>query len=372
MLETLKKKSFKSSLVFSVILLIAGCALVFYHLGNAISVFTGYTDFTTLAPEEIRSQLVDVELYQNMGCFMESGTQDKNTRRVSISHYYYIIYTGAYDDPDTEYKFMAIKVPRDFGSKMDAMTEATYNGLLSNPLSFSGKIRKFDSDETKYFNEYMRDAGFTDAEIEAETLPYCIDVFKNGKTGWNIFYIVLFAGGIFLIGWAVFRIVKASKGGYMKNFLQAIEQSGCSESYVESDMNSAVFYDKKGTFRIGRLFTYYSLFSTEPSAIPNSKIMWAYQTTTTHRTNGIKTGTTYSIMVWVEGRKNAISISVADEGTAQKALQQLSDTCPWIVVGYSDDLKSLFNKNREQFLQLRYNTVEHTATDPAYNPNYNS
>lgn len=369
MLETLKKSSFKNSLFFSIILLIGGAALIFFNFFNAFWAATGYVDFTTLSPDEIKSQLVDVELYHNFGCFMESGTQDKNTHRVTINSYYYVIYTGAWDDPDTAYKFMAIKVPKSYGKKMDAMTDATYNGLDSVPLSFSGKIKGFDDDESKYFNEYMRDAGFTDAEIKAETLPYYINAYEN-KVAQNVIYILLFLAGVVLIAWAVFRTVKASKGGYMKGFYQAMEQIGCSESYVESDLNSATFYDKKGSFRIGRLFTYYCLFSTTPSAIPNAKIMWAYQTTTTHRTNGIKTGTTYSVIVYSEGQKNCATITVPDENTAQQALQRLNVTCPWIVVGYSDDLKTLFNKDRDRFLQLRYNTVEHTAVDPAYAPNY--
>lgn len=48
-------------------------------------------------------------------------------------------------------------------------------------------------------------------------------------------------------------------------------------------------------------------------------------------------------------------------------LNYLYATLPWIVVGYSDELKKLYNKDRAQFLQLRYNTCEHTAVDPAAN-----
>lgn len=37
---------------------------------------------------------------------------------------------------------------------------------------------------------------------------------------------------------------------------------------------------------------------------------------------------------------------------------------PWVVVGYTDDLKRMFNKDRAAFLNLRYNTVEHVAVEP--------
>ena len=105
-------------------------------------------------------------------------------------------------------------------------------------------------------------------------------------------------------------------------------------------------------------------------AIPHNKVMWAYQVTTTHRTNGIKTGTTYSVLYYIDGYKNAITLGVANEATALEILRRLNETCPWIVIGFSDELKKLFNKNRAEFLQLRYNTVEHTPLEPGFNNAY--
>lgn len=363
MFETLRKSSFKSSLILSVILLIGGGALAFFNMGNAFFAVTGYADFTTLAPDEIKSQLVDVELWENFGCFMESGSKNTSTSRVTITDYYYIIYTGAMGDADTEYKYMAIKVPASYGSKMDTMTESTYNGLVSNPLPFSGKIRRLDDKEYKYYQEFWKDAGFTDSDIEELTLPYYIDVHTS-RLGQNIFYIALFLGGAALFIWGVLRIIKGAKGGYLKALRQDIECSGYPETYVESDFNTAVSYARKGQIRIGRLFTYYDVNSTQPRAIPNKKIMWAYQSTTTHRTNGIKTGTTYSVVIFADGYKDAFNIGVANESVAQEMLQRLNLSCPWVIVGYSDDLNALFRKNRTQFLDLRYNQVEHEAIDP--------
>ncbi len=364
MFETLRKSSFKSSLILSVILLIGGGALALFNAGNAFFAATGYVDFATLAPDEIKNQLVEVELWENFGCFMESGSKNTSTNKVTISAYYYIIYTGAMDDAETEYKYMAVKVPSSYGSKMDTMTESTYSGLLSNPLTFSGKIRKLGDKEYQYYKEFWKEAGFTDTDIEELTLPYYIDVHAN-KLAQNILYILLFLGGAALVIWGVSRIVKGSKGGYLKALRHDIELSGYPESYAESDFNTAAFYAKKGQIRIGRLFTFFDVNSTQPRAIPNQKIMWVYQSTTTHRTNGIKTGTTYSVTIFADGFKDAFNIGVSDENAAQEMLQRFHLSCPWVIVGYSDDLNTLFRNNRTQFLDLRYNTVEHEAVDPA-------
>ena len=92
----------------------------------------------------------------------------------------------------------------------------------------------------------------------------------------------------------------------------------------------------------------------------------SYQNTTTHRTNGIKTGTSYSVMIWIDGKKSATVLGMPNEATAQEMLRRINAQFPWVVVGYSEELRKMYNNNRAQFLQLRYNTVEHTAAMPGF------
>lgn len=360
MFEELKKISFRKSLFLSVILLIAGAALCLFQVKNAFFAVTGYVDFTDLAPDEIKDQLVDVELWESFGCYMESGSENTSTHSVNITNYNYIIYTGGVDDVDTEFKYMSIQIPAKYQSRMETLTENTYNGLVTSPISFSGKIKKLDSEEYGYFEDFWREAGFTSQEIEELTLPYYIDV-TDSKGGQRLLYIALFLGGLTLMAWGVFRIIKAAKGGYLNKFRRDIASIGCTEYTVESDFRQAASYAKKDMIRIGRLFTYYNMKATEPRAIPNTKIMWAYQSTTTHRTNGIKTGTTYAVTVFADGYKSSFNIPVPNEAAAQQILQKLDASFPWIIVGYSEDLQRLFHRDRDQFLQLKYNTAEHNT-----------
>ena len=65
-------------------------------------------------------------------------------------------------------------------------------------------------------------------------------------------------------------------------------------------------------------------------------------------------------MIWVDGRKKASNIGMPNEATAQAMLQRYGAQFPWIVLGYSDELRKMFNNNRAQFMQLRYNTVDHS------------
>ncbi len=90
--------------------------------------------------------------------------------------------------------------------------------------------------------------------------------------------------------------------------------------------------------------------------LSNEKIVWAFQRTTTHRTNGIKTGTTYEIALKNYEKKN-FQVSVPNEQTGQEILQYIVEAMPWVVVGYNNDLNKMFSGDYQNFLQLRYNQV---------------
>lgn len=263
---------------------------------------------------------------------------------------------------------MAIKVPKKIGSKVDDIMDYYYEyGLpASEPLKIAGKIKKLSGKYYDYFHDYfVDDNDFTESEFQDNTIPYYIDVNLSMDT-LKYGYVFLFLAGVALIIWGIIRIINGAKGNSLKTFLADFQNAGFTDSAIESDIASAAAYTKHNDIKLGRLCTYFGLNSAGPRAIPNSKILWAYQNTTTHRTNGIKTGVTYSIMVFADGFKNSFSIGVPDEATAQDILNKMNQIYPWVVVGYSEDLRKMFNKDRAQFLQLRYNTVEHVAVEPGF------
>lgn len=363
MLEELKKKSFKSSLVLSIILIIAGLALAIWQAPNAFYAMTGYVQFEDLELDEIKNQLVKIDVDTVFDCYLEEYSENTKTHHRTTTNLYYITWTG--DEYATEYRYITIKVPVKYQDRMDEIMEDTYNGIYSSPLTLTGKIEKLSAEDYGYFEEYFVDEqDFTQEEFESMTSPYYINIHVSTASQ-NGVYLVLFFGGIVLIGYSIFRIVKASSGGYIKSFQKSYQNAGFSDTAIESDMNSAVNYLKKNSIKLGRLCIY-DLQNMIPKAIPVGKMLWAYQNTTTHRTNGIKTGVTYSITIYSDGQKNAQLIAVPDEATAQEILQKMSDMYPWICVGYTDDLKRMFFKDRTQFMQLRYNSVEHTTVEPGF------
>lgn len=361
MFEELKKKIIKGSLLWSIILIIAGLGLAGWNAMNAFYAATGYVKFETLAPGEIKSQLVDVDLQYSFGCYLEEYERNTKTNVTKTTHLYYLTWTG--DDNATDWRYLSVKLPVKYEKQMDAITENTYNELLSEPLHLSGEIKKLDAEEISYFRSFLKELGFTDEDIDESTLPYYINVYAS-KASMNSIFIFLFCLGAFLLIFGIFRIAKVVGGSSVKKLRKDIQNAGYSESTIDADYRNAKSFDKKGVLKVGRLMTYY-ISGSNARAIPNNKIMWAYQNTVTHRTNGVKTGTTYNVMIFDEITPKGHTFAVANETVAQDMLSLLNSSLPWVVVGYSDELKKLYNKNRSQFLDLRYNTCEHTAVEPS-------
>lgn len=365
MIEELKKKSFKRSLPFAAVLIFAGLVLAIWNGSSAFYAVAGLAQFEKLDPDKVKNQLVKMDLDVVYDCYLESGTKDKSTGRTTINYYWYVIATG--DDFTVDRGYMAIKVPKKAAGDVDKIMDYNYDyGLpASESLELMGKVKKLSGKYYDYFHDYfVDDNDWSEDDFKDAVIPYYIDV-NLSMSFFKYAYVILFVGGAALVLWGVLRIVNGAKGKLLKNFTKDYESIGLTESAVESDMASATSFTKNGDIKIGRLCTYW-MNGAAPRAIPNSKILWCYQNTTTHRTNGIKTGTTYSVMVFVDGNKTAFDISVPNEATAQDVLKRIGGTLPWVVVGYSEDLRKMFNKDRAEFLQLRYNTVEHIAVDPGF------
>lgn len=365
MLEKLRKRSIKNTLVWSIIMFIIGFAIIIIKAPATINAIAGYERFENLEAykyKDFQDQMLDIELNANFGCFLEEYEYNNDTHDQKTTHLYYIILNKNENSPNR--RFMAIKVPYSYMRRMEKMADNTYEGYYSDPISFSGHLRLMTHEEQRYFKQFFVESGWTSEEILQATSSYCFDVGPNKIADIFISCIILGAG-LLLIVIGIVRICRAANGTTLKDLKNTFAAAGCTEATAEADYIAAIAFTKNDTIKIGRLFTYY-MSGAKPKAIPNSKIMWAYQTTTTHRTNGIKTGTTYSAMIYVEGMKGYVTLSMPSEATTQALLQEIQQTMPWVVVGYSEDLKYLFNKDRAQFLSLRYNTVEHIAVDPGF------
>jgi len=77
-------------------------------------------------------------------------------------------------------------------------------------------------------------------------------------------------------------------------------------------------------------------------------VAWAFKQITQHRTYGIPTGKTYAAVI--KDRTGHQIILTGPEKDINAALENLQRRAPWIVMGYSQDLESSWNNQRDSFL----------------------
>ena len=123
---------------------------------------------------------------------------------------------------------------------------------------------------------------------------------------------MIFGIGIALIVFGVIILLYALSGGDVKAFQKEAATLGMSEMELEAEYAGARVMIQKDNLRIGRRLIFY-MTGRRTRVIVNDKIVWAYQQSTTHRTNGIKTGTTYEILVYLLNEKKARRINMPGE-----------------------------------------------------------
>lgn len=354
MLAELKKKSIMRAIPLVLLFVIAGGVLFAAEFSNIRSLLRGHVKFETLLPDEINGDLiVEASINANFGAYMEEYSKNTKTNVTRTTDIYYVIWTG--DDDSEDYKYMGIKVPASYGGQMDRMAEATYNYEMSDTIHFTGAVNKMSSEEYQYFREYFQESDWTDEEIDEYTLPYYISVGAlTGGAATSAY--VIFGIGIALIVFGVIILLYALSGGDVKAFQKEAATLGMSEMELEAEYAGARVMIQKDNLRIGRRLIFY-MTGRRTRVIVNDKIVWAYQQSITHRTNGIKTGTTYEILVYLLNEKKARRINMPGEEKAGEVLQYMYENIPTAVVGYTDELLSLFNKDYQGFLNLRYHNA---------------
>ena len=354
MLAELKKKSIMRAIPLVLLFVIAGGVLFAAEFSNIRSLLRGHVKFEKLLPDVFNGVLIVVSsIFENFGAYMEEYSKNTKTNVTRTTDIYYVIWTG--DDDSEDYKYMGIKVPASYGGQMDRMAEATYNYEMSDTIHFTGAVNKMSSEEYQYFREYFQESDWTDEEIDEYTLPYYISVGAlTGGAATSAY--VIFGIGIALIVFGVIILLYALSGGDVKAFQKEAATLGMSEMELEAEYAGARVMIQKDNLRIGRRLIFY-MTGRRTRVIVNDKIVWAYQQSTTHRTNGIKTGTTYEILVYLLNEKKARRINMPGEEKAGEVLQYMYDNIPTAVVGYTDELLSLFNKDYQGFLNLRYHNA---------------
>lgn len=356
MLKELKRKSIQSILVTVIICLVIAGAVYWYFLREGCSVLLkGKQDMDSMVEADMGEYYVDATMYGIYDCYAYT-TEEKNNVTVRTTAKDYVI-------PFGETSFMGLAVQGKYIAKCDDLMEATWDFLdyktddipQEKQFRVSGTIRPMDEETLKYYYEYV---GWDelDAESQAFFLPYYLDVDKIGSLQDTSFYLV----GVLVIALtmgAIWMLVKAFTGQYQEMIKKYVQSSLLGEETAMAKVE-AFYQSNEPSFGI-RMNSEFIMFQNGAKTIflPALEILWAYQQTTTHRTNGIKTGTSYNILLRTKNGKQYVTAVGNSEDSCREFLSALNQRMPHIILGYKKELLTMYNKNRSQMIEISDNLL---------------
>ncbi len=183
-----------------------------------------------------------------------------------------------------------------------------------------------------------------------------IDVMlKDSKTDRvleKIFYIGIFIGLIYLIILVIKRVIAVTNYRSSK-VIKELSKYG-NIDYMENQINQEINYPEYVSRRI--TITNNWIIDKTPFSIrfmPIESLVWVYNVRTKHYQNGIRTGTSFSVMCHSD-KNEKLPLNVGGKKDEEKAIgiiELLSQKAPWAIYGYNDEIKKNFKKNPQKIIE---------------------
>lgn len=339
MLKELKEKSTKQTRNAVIICVIISIALV------AVAWFTGFhvlvngkVNLYDLKDEEIgkQKQYVSADIYAIMDYYAYTTTDGKTTEKE------YIIPVG-------EKSYIGLVVRGNDMKKCDEIMQETADYLngeseqLPKSLQVEGTIMPMSEDSLKYYKQYYVATGWSEEELEA-FLPYYLGVNEIGGLDKDILYFLCVLAVVPILI-AIWKIVKNARGGYYKMITEYCKKA---PNYDQAMAELERFYQATAPvhgFRVARDFIM-APNGVKTILLESKELLWAYKITTTHRTNGIKTGTSYSVMLKLRNGRN-FNLGLGEQ-QVEDVLAIIGQRLPFVFIGYDKELERTYNHSKRR------------------------
>lgn len=346
MFGKLRTKSLFKALPLALAFILFGSFVFGSFFRDVKAQLKGPVEFSSLQPDEIEERIVvNATIDANFGSYAERYEEDVETKETKTTDLYYVIWTG--DENAEDWRYMGIRVDASEMDAMEAMAEETYEyGYALETIEYSGAIEKMSDEEYRYFKEYFEESGFTEEEIEAYTLPYCINVgFLVG--GYAVLsYICAGIGAAFIFAGVLMIVLTVMNS--CKAIKKELTTLNIPKEVVEDEYVNAKAFKGAGNIRIGKKVLFYIEGKKAHVAVCN-QIVWAYVNPTAANCITLHTNT----------RKH-IYVRINSHTAAQEVLKYINETMPWVVVGYNDEINRMYYSDYTGFLKLRYEDASQT------------
>ncbi|MCM1121239.1 MAG: hypothetical protein NC416_01510 [Eubacterium sp.] len=366
LLKELKVKSVRG-VIWIVALTTLVAVVLFAFNGHAIlqifDMLEGGTCLDDIPNDKLDNTIANSEIYAVYDCFAEYEASNGHL------YEYYIVPYGV----DGE-KYIGVRVSEERASQFDGICDDTWAFLmgegdtLDSTAAVKGNVRPMDSDEASYYKNWFEEMDFSSDEIDEYVVNYVLvdNTFADDISPLRLYLMSGCGILVFFIG--VFVLIKACTGGYLKEIKRDFAQLDAhAESQIVSDYQNACTLNK--SIRVGHLFTY-DVARSVPRAYRNSNIAWLYQHRTKHYTNGLYTGSHYSIIFYpANGTGKTGDGFESKKKDCGRILEYYANNFPHMVVGYSEELRDLYSRDRNAFLALRYLPAQQAQGSDIFNRN---
>jgi hypothetical protein len=281
------------------------------------------------------------------------------------------------NEKSTEYYYVITVKYKDTKRYVLYKTTKKYTKKDAEKVNVKGLIKGLSTDDykvyTKTINSLTTALNITSIEAAEYVSSSLIIDGTAGKLGTQIFGIgIILLGGI--IVYFIVRQINFMKDYKKHKIYRKAEETLKREPEViadkiETEINKDNLVLNKKNIKITDTYIVQKGIFTFNVRLKND-LIWAYYNETKHYTNGIPSGSTFTINLYFnKGPKDLITISVGNKKKTLAVIETLADKIDNVMFGYTDELKNLHDKNFKEFLNVveDYKNNKHKKVDTEEN-----
>jgi hypothetical protein len=222
----------------------------------------------------------------------------------------------------------------------------------SKPASrYDGSLTVVPGDVRAYFQKELLDS--KERKFEEVFVPYLLDAetFRSQAYWGFLFAVPLGALAAFNIYKAINRFSNIEVSPIFTSLKRFNQPPAITADMIQQEVNtSGDLSPVRSVCVTSSWFLRKSLFGL--AVLHWTEIVWIYQKVTSHYYQCVPTGKTYALIVGdVYGRRIEVEVGrwKAKDATT-RLLSLLASNLPWVVAGYTEDLKTEYEKNRAGFI----------------------
>lgn len=346
MFRALKKSAAKSAVTVILIALAVIAAVVIYQGKSLFDFVKGPKPIEAgMDYDGLEGSYVSFDAVQVLDEFVRQTSRESGSKKEKLENIGYLVY---FEDDGW---LFGMEMKKSKEEAMNAQIDETIKWMngdldqMTRVTHVTGTWKALTGKRLQFFKETVTD------DLGEEYLnmaqPYYIDTNAVGDKLKSQIYIGLAIIGIALLC-AIYTLISFLTGSYKRKIKKYIAaHPEVNEERLEADYAGAAAVGKR--IRAGRRYTVFTK-GIHGYIVDNQYIVWAYYYQ--------RTGRYQESSLHLYDKDGKLTVISASEKEARHVMDIYQREQSHIVLGYSKELEQVFVKNRQDFLNLRYNYTQ--------------